>query len=151
MMQGVAELYQYTVLPYLGELTEAVDLFNRLLVRAQQRGDLFQETLLRVCPFVSPYLIVDQPERAKADAFAAMQSCLDSAVSLPRHYADRCQIQVSLYQGAARDALDRATRAHNELMHSLNRSVVAIVAISRDLLTRAQLAAASLWARPSQG
>jgi tetratricopeptide (TPR) repeat protein len=99
-----------TCLLFLGDWKELIRRLPLLLKEAEDRGDLFAESQLRVRFSYITHLAADRAEDARREVSQAMGRWPSVGFSLLDYWALYAEAEIDLYDGRAERALDRLTR-----------------------------------------
>jgi len=137
-----AQLFCIWCLYYLGETAELSARVPRLLREAEERGDRYAATSLRIGFSTLYWLAADDAEGARRELREAMSAWSQEGFQVQHYYATHSEVQIDLYRGdgaAAERRLDEHARA-------IERSMLLRVQATRlenwCLRARASLAAA---------
>src|SRR5207237_1115180 len=101
-------------LVHLGELRKVDRLGEQYLRAAEERGDLYAVTSLRVGPLANVHLAANRPEEARRDSLAALARWSTSGFHLQHYYHLMSILQTYQYVGdyaGAQKVLEEATPA----------------------------------------
>ncbi len=147
--QANAYLFALDLLMILGDVHEAAALRDRLLVEAEERGDLYTIVNIDSRATVLLSLVADEPETARVRLREAMAHWSQSGFFLQHWQAMQYEAEIELYVGAGGRAYDRMVA--DEV--AIRRSMLLRVHILRTLagFLRGRCAIASLGSLPEAG
>src|SRR5581483_7718904 len=99
---------------YLGETAELSARVPRLLREAEERGDRYAATSLRIGFSTLYWLAADDAEGARRELREAMSAWSQEGFQVQHYYATHSEVQIDLYRGdgaAAERRLDEHARA----------------------------------------
>jgi serine/threonine protein kinase/tetratricopeptide (TPR) repeat protein len=134
--------YLLFILVYLGELAEARVLLPRLVAEAQDHGDLFAATNLRLSILNLAWLLDDDAANARRIADAASKGWPRTGFHVQHWYELTAQTHLDLYEGSAQAAHDRVAAAWKPLAGSMLLRVQLVGIEALHLRARANLALA---------
>ncbi|HEX4449130.1 MAG TPA: hypothetical protein VH044_20470, partial [Polyangiaceae bacterium] len=144
--QSNAFLFALDTLVILGDLREATALRDRLLLEAEERGDLYTIVNINSRATIFLSLVVDDPELARRRLREAMAQWSQSGFLLQHWQAMQYETEIELYVGQGARAYERIARD----AAALRRSLLLNVHIVRSLtwFLRGRCAIASLDTAP---
>jgi hypothetical protein len=116
---AATHVYSLRTLVFLGRVRELKDRLPRLLKEAAERGDLFEETSLRVRHAYIVDLMADRPERARAELRAATSHWSRHAFYLQHYFCLVSETEISLYSGSGSPAWAGLLRQWGDLSRSM--------------------------------
>ena len=143
---STASLFAMWSLWRLGALRELSERVPALIHDARERGDLYQDSMLRLGLTNTVWLVGDDPEQAAQEVEAAMQWSRGEN-QMQRYYSVVARVNLELYRGRAVDAMaciaaswpslrsSMVFRVHNVLLEALAmraRTSLAVAAASAD-------------------
>ncbi len=146
--QSNAYLFAVDTLMVLGDLREAAALRERLLVDAEQRGDLYTIVNLHTRATVFLSLAADDPDLARRHLHEAMAQWSQTGFLLQHWQAMQYEAEIELYVGEGARGFDRMVRAAPAYRRSLLGNVQVIRVLTWYL--RGRCAVASVDAVPAQ-
>ena len=102
---GNAQIFSLWALTQIGELREFSRRLPPRVAEAQERGDLYLHTNLRIGRMNVYWLCRDEPERATREVEEAMAKWSNRQVHLQHYYALLARTQTMLYEGRGEEAL----------------------------------------------
>jgi hypothetical protein len=137
-------IYSLRALFFLGELNELSHRVPALLKEAGERGDLFAEMSFRIRQSYLLSLMADEPARAREELDHAAAQWSHEGFQLQHYFHLVGEAEISLYVGAATDALTRLLKRWRALERSLLLRTVQLFRIeSRHLRARSAVTAAA--------
>jgi serine/threonine protein kinase/tetratricopeptide (TPR) repeat protein len=114
-------LYVYSMNAYLflGDFQEVQRRAPQCLKEAQDRGDLYGETAIRIMAMPALWLAADQPEEARRESLDAIRQWSQAGFHIQHCYDLFTQAQVSLYEGDGPGALAQVRERWPALARSL--------------------------------
>jgi hypothetical protein len=146
--QSNAYLFAVDTLMVLGDLREAGSLRERLLLDAEERGDLYTIVNLHTRATVFLSLAADDPDLARRHLREAMAQWSQTGFLLQHWQAMHYEAEIELYVGDAARAYDRIVRDEVAFRRSLLGQVQVLRVLT--LYLRGRCAIASLDAVPSE-
>jgi serine/threonine protein kinase len=146
--QSNAYLFAVDTLMVLGDLREGASLRERLLLDAEERGDLYTIVNLHTRATVFLSLAADDPELARRHLREAMAQWSQTGFLLQHWQAMHYEAEIELYVGDAARAYDRIVRDEVAFRRSLLGQVQVLRVLT--LYLRGRCAVASLDAVPSE-
>jgi eukaryotic-like serine/threonine-protein kinase len=146
--QSNAYLFAVDTLMVLGDLREAASLRERLLLDAEERGDLYTIVNLHTRATVFLSLAADDPDLARRHLREAMAQWSQTGFLLQHWQAMHYEAEIELYVGDAARAYDRIVRDEVAFRRSLLGQVQVLRVLT--LYLRGRCAIASLDAVPSE-
>jgi tetratricopeptide (TPR) repeat protein len=146
--QSNTYLFAVDTLMVLGDLREAAALRERLLVDAEQRGDLYTIVNLHTRATVFLSLAADDPDLARRHLHEAMAQWSQTGFLLQHWQAMQYEAEIELYVGDAARGYDRIVRAEPAYRRSLLGNVQVLRVLTWYL--RGRCAIASVDAAPAQ-
>ena len=127
-----------------GRIREGLELYSAVVVDARSRGDVGLEVHARIGIFFQPLLLAGEPERCERgiDECLALLGQPEGTFGLMQVYGLLSRVQVRLYQGRGREALDLLLSHRAEIRKSGALRSGSNVALYRQLLATACIAAA---------
>jgi hypothetical protein len=116
---GSARLFSLWSIFYLGDLPELARRQPVYLKEAEERGDLYTATSLRLSVLGAVWLAADDPERARAEADGAMARWSRHGYHSPHYWHMVGDVSARLYAGEPREAWERVRRDWAPLRRSL--------------------------------
>jgi serine/threonine protein kinase/tetratricopeptide (TPR) repeat protein len=142
--QSNGNLFAAFALVFSGQLRELARRQARLLVEAEERGDLYTSVNLRASHPVIGWLAADDPEGASESARAAIERWPRRKFLVQHWQAMLCEVDIELYAGRGERARERLQRDLRPLTTSLLGNVQIIRALTS--FARGRCAIASLAA-----
>jgi serine/threonine protein kinase/tetratricopeptide (TPR) repeat protein len=139
---GITQVLRLDALYHLGEWKEFGRLLPPLLLEAQQRGDRFVMTLLRIQSYTS-WLAQDRPEKAEEALQQAHQQWSQDGFHVQNYWNLFGQVETVLYRGEIWEARDLLTEHWPALAGSLLLRVQLRLLAMLHLRARTNLAAAT--------
>ncbi len=146
--QSNSYLFAVDTLMVLGDLREAASLRERLLVDAEQRGDLYTIVNLHTRATVFLSLAADDPDLARRHLREAMAQWSQTGFLLQHWQAMHYEAEIELYSGDAARGYDRIVRDQPAYRRSLLGNVQVLRVLTWYL--RGRCAIASLDAVPAE-
>jgi hypothetical protein len=135
-------IYSLRALFYLGELNELSHRLPALLKEAGERGDLFAEMSFRIRQSYLLSLMADEPARAREELDHAAAQWSHQGFQLQHYFHLVGEAEISLYAGAATEALAGLLQRWRALERSLLLRTVQLFGIeARHLRARCAIAA----------
>lgn len=103
----VTRLFALICLSYEGQLQELRRRLKPIVLEAEDRGDLFAATSIRVAVGSLVALADDQPAEARRDVHEAMKRWSQQGFQMQHRYALLTDVEVDLYEGEASAAYQR--------------------------------------------
>jgi serine/threonine protein kinase/tetratricopeptide (TPR) repeat protein len=143
------QVHRLMCLTVMGRLEELIERGRRYLSEAEDRGDLFASTMLRLGPMPAVWLALDDPEGGKRDTQAALTewSSRGQGFHLQHLYGMQARAQYALYTGDGAGAF----RILDEQEEAVRRSQMYRFQIMREALREQRARALLAWARASEG
>jgi eukaryotic-like serine/threonine-protein kinase len=116
---GSARLFSLWSLFYLGELGELARRQPVFLKEAEERGDRYTATSLRLSVLGTVWLAADDPERARTEAEEAIQQWSRHGYHSPHYWHLVADVSASLYAGDARRAWARVEEDWGKMRRAL--------------------------------
>jgi hypothetical protein len=143
-----AQVFWLVSVSWLGEWKELAQRSRELLKRAQERGDLYAETYVRV-RLSSVALAEDQPEAARREIRQAMSQWSQQGFHLPHFWALVSEVHADLYCGEGGRAWTRVNENWAAISGSLVLQVQLVLINALSVRGRAAVAAAAQETDPS--
>jgi hypothetical protein len=139
---AAASLFSLYSLFFLGEIRELARRRTRMLIDAEQRGDLYMTVHLRVSCAFAVWLAADDPETARRQIREAISQWPTGGYLLQHWQALVSEVETDLYMGDGKGAYARVMKEQREVKRSLLLNVQFIRAAHCFLLGRAAVASA---------
>ncbi len=146
--QSNAFLFSVDTLMVMGDVREAISLRERMLLDAEQRGDLYTIVNLHTRATVFLSLAADEPDLARKHLREAMAQWSQSGFLVQHWQAMHYEAEIELYLGDGVRGYERIARDQAQLRKSLLGNVQVIRALTWYL--RGRCAIASLDAVPAE-
>jgi tetratricopeptide (TPR) repeat protein len=114
-----AEIFSAHCLAQLGSIRELTRATSRTLHDALTRGDVYAAVNLRIGHASLRWFAADEPEEARAQVEAAMDSWSKQGFHIEHYYALLARTNADIYEGRAREAYERVGREWAALRRSL--------------------------------
>lgn len=132
-----------TSLAYLGEIAELKRRHTEALRRADERGDRYAGTGLRIGPLCVVWLAQDRPDMSQNEATAALEMWPARVSHLQDYLQLVALVEADLYLGTGAAAIERVNAAWSKLERAQLLRIQSVAIELRNLRARAALAAAA--------
>ncbi|HEU4734405.1 MAG TPA: protein kinase, partial [Kofleriaceae bacterium] len=116
---SVTRLFSLICLYYEGKLDELARRLPPILLEAEDRGDLFAATSIRVTTQHIVLIAAGRGDEARAIAAEAMARWSQTGFQMQHRYALLTQLEIDLSQGKEREAYDRIERRWHDIESSM--------------------------------